>query len=198
MPLQKIIPAYLYQQYADDADLQAFFREYNLRAQEYLDFVNALNLGIYSDKTGTLLDWIAQGVYGVPRPQLAMGAVTDDIFHRYLMWLLYRGDGRQMSIRWLKNRVQRFVNGGITSPMDTNNVSLTFVHRQSTQGLYGSSFFNTTEYNQSAVSVDISGVNADVVIRYATHDVNFNLLADLYSAGLLGLPFQYNFVFVKN
>lgn len=73
--VQKIIPAYLYEQYQDDADLQAFFRAYNEIAQEYLDWFKGTFLGLYvSDAiSGPLLDWVGVGVYGIARPALASG-----------------------------------------------------------------------------------------------------------------------------
>lgn len=91
--------------------------------------------------TGPLLDWIARGVYGIRRPVLASQTSTllagynanpyntiaynaqyysasqtasianDDIYKRVLTWHLYRGDGMQFSMQWLKNRISRFING---------------------------------------------------------------------------------------
>ena len=45
LPMQDTIPAYPYQQYADDADIQAFFAAYNSLAQGYLDWYNSPFLG---------------------------------------------------------------------------------------------------------------------------------------------------------
>ena len=36
---------------------------------------------------------------------------TDDIFKRIMTWHLYRGDGRQINVRWIKRRVMRFLIG---------------------------------------------------------------------------------------
>jgi hypothetical protein len=68
-----IIPSYLYQQYSDDSDLQAFVAAYNLLAQRYLNTFNQLNLPVYTNPliTGQLLDWVGQGIYGFSRPSLA-------------------------------------------------------------------------------------------------------------------------------
>ena len=70
--LQKTIPSYLYQQYADDDDLQAFVASYNTITQQYINTFNQLNLPIYTSDsiTGSLLDWVGAGVYGYPRPSL--------------------------------------------------------------------------------------------------------------------------------
>lgn len=37
--------------------------------------------------------------------------VTDDLFKRLLTWHLYKGDGLQFSIPWLKRRIMRFLTG---------------------------------------------------------------------------------------
>jgi hypothetical protein len=69
-PLQAIIPSYAYQQYSDDADIQAFISAYNQLAQSYLAWFNATPLSVYTSPnvSGALLDWIMQGVYGISRP----------------------------------------------------------------------------------------------------------------------------------
>lgn len=36
---------------------------------------------------------------------------TDDIFKRIITWFLYKGDGKQINVRWLKRRVLRFLIG---------------------------------------------------------------------------------------
>lgn len=73
--LQNVIKAYLYQEYSDDADLQAFFAAYNALAQAYLNWFNNVNLPIYTALTvfGALLDWVGQGLYGYARPVLPSG-----------------------------------------------------------------------------------------------------------------------------
>ena len=72
-PLQQVLPAYLYQEYADDPNLQAFFAALNVLAAVYLRWYNATPLGLYTSPniTGPLLDWIAAGIYGVERPVFA-------------------------------------------------------------------------------------------------------------------------------
>lgn len=76
--LQKIILAYLYWQYRDDSDLQAFVDAYNELTQEFLDWFNGLNLPIYTGGVvaGALLDWVAEGLYGLKRPVLGNGRLS--------------------------------------------------------------------------------------------------------------------------
>lgn len=153
--LQNIIPGYLYTQYNDDDNLQGMMAAFNAYAQAYLDYMNALNLPVYTSQSisGPLLDWVAQGLYGMLRPGLptkgtpARGpfntwllnslpfntavaaqdqtyyATTDDIFRRVLTWQFYKGDGRVFSIRWLKRRVFRFLNGVNGTDVDCSSTS---------------------------------------------------------------------------
>jgi hypothetical protein len=73
--LQNVIPAYVYEQYADDENVQAFFTAYNTLAQQYLDWFNETPLPIYTSPaiSGLLLDWVGAGLYGIPRPSLSSG-----------------------------------------------------------------------------------------------------------------------------
>jgi len=139
----QIIPAFPYDEYVDDDDIGALFASYNAIAQSYLDWFNGINLPIYTGAqvSGALLDWVATGLYGYPRPtiafttsqtvgpfntydidtiafnarqtptQSAVYTVTDDIYKRLLTWHFYKGDGQQFNIKWLKRRVVRFLAG---------------------------------------------------------------------------------------
>lgn len=141
--LLETIPSYLYQQYNDDEDLQSFVSAYNSIAQEYVDWFNQIQLPVYTSDTitGDLLDWVADGLYGVKRPALASGTnanvgplntyacneeclndyrtigpqnvvvTTDDLFKRILTWNFLKGDGRHANVRWLKRRILRFLLG---------------------------------------------------------------------------------------
>jgi hypothetical protein len=68
--LQNIIKSYVYQEYSDDDDVQAFVASYNQIAQQALDFFNQLNYPVYTQPniTGAFLDWVANGLYGIQRP----------------------------------------------------------------------------------------------------------------------------------
>lgn len=142
-PLQQTIPSYLYWEYSDDDNLQAFVDAYNSITQGYVQWFNNTPLGLYTSPyiNGALLDWIGNGVYGIPRPVLAStttietaglnenayntlsynglyyslnqtaSTANDDIYKRVMTWNLYRGDGQMFTMGWLKNRISRFVNG---------------------------------------------------------------------------------------
>lgn len=153
--LTKIIPSYLYQEYNDDAACAAFVSAYNSLAQGYVDWFVGTPLPVYSDPSisGSLLNWVAAGLYGMIRPTLSSGrnrrrgpyntwafntipfniskiigptnitVTTDDVFKRILTWNLYRGDGNAFSIRWLKRRIMRFLTGPNGSAPNVDNTS---------------------------------------------------------------------------
>jgi len=141
--VESIIPAYPFVQYNDDENITAFFDAYNDLAQQYLDAFNNLNLPCWTSPmiSGSLLDWMALGIYGQVRPSIDNQAsknkigpyatveynvipyaklknmattqysMPDDIFKRLLTWNFYKGDGFQFSIPWLKRRLSRFIHG---------------------------------------------------------------------------------------
>lgn len=78
----ELLPAfgsYLYVQYADDVNLQSFVDAYNVYSQAYLDYVNDINLPVYTNGniSGLLLDWVAAGIYGMVRPGLPIRGTSD-------------------------------------------------------------------------------------------------------------------------
>jgi len=83
-PLQKIIPAYLYQQYFDDESLSAFFQTLNQKMQGYADWFNGTPLGVYTADSisGPLLDWVGLGLYGIVRPVISnVVEITDGAYN---------------------------------------------------------------------------------------------------------------------
>lgn len=197
IPLQNCVPSYLYWEYSDDQDLQAFVSSFNSLSQGYLDWFKGTPLGLYTSPniSGSLLDWIGQGVYGIPRPVLSTQTVmiragynefpcntvsynylgrtasgtaqpaSDDIYKRMMTWNLYRGDGQMFTMGWIKNRINRFINGanGADWPVLNNPPSIS---------VSGNTFTITT-FNDS-VSV---------------------ALEELVTSRLVSVPFQYNFTF---
>ena len=74
MSITQILPAYLYKQYDDDDDVRAFVDSQNEYSQEYFDNIYGLNIPVYTELTGPMLDWCALGVYGISRPSLPYGS----------------------------------------------------------------------------------------------------------------------------
>lgn len=189
MTLQTTIPSYLYKAYQDDPYLAAFVNSYNSITQGYLDYLNTINLPIYTGLSGALLDWIGAGFYGYPRPILGVPsgaifgnvlfnqatfgsgtittiAISDDIYKRILTWKLHRGDGMYLTIPWLKKRIKRFlvgINGTSPAIGDTNEVSI--------------SITNTNVIN--------------IAINYPSDQTSVAFLKECLNAGILDLPFNY-------
>jgi hypothetical protein len=141
--LTALIPSYLYVQYADDDNLQAFVASWNALAQSYVTWFATIGLPVYTGAqiVGSLLDWVAEGLYGFVRPALSSGrnrnigpyntfafnthafnatkvvgpsnvtATSDDVFKRIITWNFYKGDGNVFNVRWLKRRIMRFLYG---------------------------------------------------------------------------------------
>jgi hypothetical protein len=189
-----IIPAYAYVQYQDDDAVQAFFSAYNEYTQSYLNYLNNLNLPIYTRSfiSGSLLDWVANGIYGFVRPVFSVAGTegkgplntwplntiplntdiagkassftyaNDDIFKRVLTWHLYKGDGEVFNAQWLKRRVNRFLNG-----------------------------INGTDpvVNPYTVSVELTGPYAATINVPASNPTSA-IFSQAVSQGVLELPFQ--------
>jgi hypothetical protein len=196
LPLQAVIPSYLYAEYSGDDDLQAFINSQNSLAQGYLDWFNNTPLGVYtaSSINGPLLDWIANGIYGIPRPVLSTQSslriagynsapyntvnynslqyyvsgsaspASNDIYKRVMTWNLYKGDGQVFCMQWLKNRIARFVNGANGSDYPVLNAQ---------------------------PSITISGTTFTVS---ASNGQIWTYLSQCIANRSLNLPFQYTFV----
>lgn len=135
--------SYLYEQYQDDDDLQAFVSSFNELAQIYVGWFATTLLPVYTSDaiSGSLLDWVAAGIYGMFRPSLSSGknrdlgplntyglneialnvrktigpinvtVASDDVFKRIMTWNFYKGDGNLFNARWIKRRIMRFLLG---------------------------------------------------------------------------------------
>lgn len=76
--LEEIIKSYLYTQYNDDDDIQAFVSAYNAMAKNIYSWMVKANLPIFVGdyNAGDQLKWIARGIYGVKPPVLVSGKQT--------------------------------------------------------------------------------------------------------------------------
>lgn len=243
-----LVPSYLYQQYANDDDLQAFVAAYNGIAQQYLSWMSDVSLPVYTGPLiiGNLLDWVARGLYGLQRPVLSAGnmrvdglfdtflvntivmnyghvvdttvftPVNDDIFKRILTWRLYKGDGKQIDIRWLKRRIYRFltgVNGTDPNAADTTGISVEFNDNTTVTisviedafvggGTLGNVFnthgFNTTPFNQGGTSSQLVQTLTNythgnsISIEVSSSFVTAPVFKQAIEQGILEMPFQFN------
>ena len=199
---QFIIPAYPYQQYEDDENIDAFFAAYNTIAQSYLNWFNKIQLGAYPQLSGPLLDWIAEGLYGIRRPALPYGVVksigplntwepntltlntsivigsisnfiaTDDIFKRIITWFFFKGDGQQFTIEWLKRRVMRFLTG-------VSGVSLNI------DNTYPVSVTFDVDHNV-VITITLTSMNGIALL-------NAQILQAAITSGAVSTPFQRQF-----
>jgi hypothetical protein len=200
LPLTATIPSYLYIEYNDDQDLQAFVDAYNQITQNYIALFNIIGLPVYTGNyiVSALLDWVGNGIYGLPRPVIpaspgmtvglfntftpneivfnkgvvisppTFSLVSDDIYKRVLTWILYRGDGTTFTVTWLKRRILRFLGG-------VNGID-----------------FPIDDTSQVSVSFPGNHVIAIGVFAGAIDTSNFTLMAQAILAGILPLPFQYS------
>lgn len=246
--MTKVIPSYLYQEYTDDDDLQAFVDGQNALQQNYVDTFNALNLPIYTNPiiAGPLLDWVAQGVYGYKRPWVyaergftigplntwqfnervpinsmvkiqPRGVVIadDDFYKRCLTWHYMKGDGKYFNMRWLKRRIKRFligVNGSCPRIDSTDEISITFgakyectirfplINRSVVAGALPNRFgpngtLGGTPNGASATPGSqrpMLNLIYTVAVTYQRPEY-INQFAEAINAGVLELPFQFNF-----
>jgi hypothetical protein len=228
MPLAGVIPSYLYDQYNDDADLQAFVDSYNAISQGYLDWFNNTPLGVYTSNaiTGPLLDWTAQGLYGIKRPVISSsitreaGAVdsspvntmpvngfkktasgaaqvaNDDIYKRALTWSLFLGDSKQMSMHWLKHRIARFLFG-----VNGSDVSMDYLNYISIMPVMMRQVWGV---NENAVNTDAvnsitmkKAKSVQILIQVPTSPATDAFIA-LLQQGILPMPTQITFTITEN
>lgn len=222
-PLQAVIPSYLYQQYSDDSDLQAFVDQYNTLSQGYLDWFNQTPLAVYTSPaiSGQLLDWTLSGIYGIERPVISNQTVSasgglntrplnsaplnsfvqtrsgtsqvadDDIYKRTATWSLYKGDGMQMSIQWLRRRIARFIYGAYGSDIDIGLITNIDIKFESSVGIgpYNTIQYNGVAYASATISTSLSNV---VLITLANTPIAQTFKA-LLSQGYLPVPFQLTY-----
>ncbi|HDR9497032.1 TPA: hypothetical protein QDC06_000217 [Burkholderia cepacia] len=222
--LENVIPAYLYVQYSDDADLQAFIASFNSLAQGYLDWFNSTPLGVYTSSSinGPLLDWIGQGIYGISRPVIStltvatsgqvstvpvntsainrhlirrsgtVSIATDDIYKRVLTWHLYLGDGRQMSVQWLRRRVARFLYGENGADIPVDYLPRVGITRPSLPAIGA---LNTTPVN--AYALNTHKARAQLGTRALQITIPNTQMGQIFQVllreGYLAVPFQVNF-----
>ena len=210
--LTATIKSYLYQQYANDDDLQAFVAAFNAATQTYVDWFNSVNLPFYPGLTGPLLDWVANGLYGLQRTSLTQtvsGAVgplnttelntqplnaftaptsvyyniTDDVFKRILTWNFYKGDGKRFCMKWLKRRIMRFLVG--TDGLDPNPLSPDFVvGPENTQAV-------SVTVASDVLTVTINGAYISSLVQLQPQIIDIFKAAFL--GGVLDLPVQYTY-----
>lgn len=202
------IPSYLYQQYDDDDDLEAFVGSFNALAQGYVTWFATASLPVYTEQSGALLDWVALGLYGMKRPALSSGrnrdigpyntamfnqiafnrrirvgpkdvtVTSDDVFKRIMTWNFYKGDGNVFNVRWLKRRVMRFLIGANGS---APNIDQTYPV--------------SVTYGPGVIAIKLGGGSRTITggalfNRHGFNRVPFNSLQTVFASGPNPLPFE--------
>jgi hypothetical protein len=193
--LTQVTPSYLYTQYADDSDLQAFVASYNTLAQQYLNWFNNTPLPVYTNSviSGALLDWVGQGVYGYSRPTLATGATFSNLG-------VYNTEPYN-ALPYNQNLY--------TSPVTNYTVTDDYYKRCLTWNFYkGDGFQFTTTWLKRRIYRFLNGVNGTDPGVQQTYSVSVtfsgtavsvtiptsfaaNILQAGIQAGALYVPFQY-------
>lgn len=183
---------------------------------------NPLGVYTNPNMTGDFLDWIGTELYGISRPvlgsttvsslgeyasayysELAYGefivsesgrsqAVGDDIYKRYLTWMLYLGDGKQMSIPWLKRRIARFIygsNGGDVPVSEFQNISIA-QPVSAAKGSYATQAYASSSYSSVEAGSQETGSALEIKIPVSGPSSYF---AALVTDGWIALPFQVAF-----
>ncbi|WP_226377140.1 MULTISPECIES: hypothetical protein [Burkholderia] len=165
--------------------------------------------------TGALLDWIGRGVYGIRRPVLATqstvrragynanpydtiaydaqyystnettSVASDDIYKRVLTWHLYRGDGMQFTMQWLKNRISRFINGvnGSDYPVLNDPPSITVA---------GTLFTVTALDSVGFEALQLCYANGAIQFPFE-YQLQFDFVRFANTDGLLTMQFPFNY-----
>lgn len=226
-PLPTVVPSYVYGQFSDDPDIQAFFAAVNTEGQGYLNWFLQTPLSVYTLPAinGPLLDWIGQGLYGISRPvistltlrsfgayntrpydtqaygtrkQVNSGtaqAASDDIYKRTLTWYTYLGDGRQMSIMWLRRRVARFLFGANGADIPVDYLSQVSISRPPAafRSAYTTYPYNTTAYGARRQGRNAADRAIQITVPAGQNSQTFQALVN---EGYLALPFQVKFTVI--
>lgn len=176
-----------------------------------------------SNVAGALLDWVGNNLYGLFRPTISTSSITssgelgtntlgthtigtltvtnsgtaqvanDDIYKRLMTWFLYRGDGVQMSVEWVRRRVARFIYGAYGADIDVGlitNVGIALPTDSTTLGSTNSFAVNTQAVN---TSVPITITQSHALVITVPNIAMGNTFQTLFNGNYLPLPFQVNF-----
>lgn len=151
---------------------------------------------VYGKVTGGY-GFAAMGIsaYGVRRGKITPGtaiSVSDDVYKRALTWQNYLGDGKQMSVQWLKRRIARFLYGANGSDVPINNlqnISIATTSIVLSGGFYGSrGYFGDVAFGMKNVYATTKK-QISIILPNTPLSATLDLLID---GGFLAIPFQAN------
>lgn len=204
IPTTAILPAYLYQQYQPDENVESFFIAYNTTAQQYLNYLISLNLPVWISPTitGSLLDWVALNLYGFRRPVLTSGGI-----------LLGKGEynTEQYDVipyndsEIIGSSITELVNDDIFKRVLTWNLykgdgfqfTTRWLKNRVYRFLYGSNGCPTPVYNTYYISIlYLANNNINIHVNSEFNIEPIEILQSAIQSDVLYLPFQYNFAVV--
>lgn len=196
--LTNIIKAYLYEQYADDADVQALVDAWNTIAQEYVDWFNTVMLPIYTGPvvSGDLLDWVAEGLYGFVRPVLPFGTSSNDGLYNALFFneLAFDDSNISSSGSFITNddTYRRVITWHFFKG-DGHQFTIPWLKRRVMRFLLGT---NGISYNVDQ-TYDVSvtfGIGGQVTITIPSTYAYASIFQAAVESGALELPFQRTWI----
>ena len=182
---------------------------------------NPLALYTDSNVSGAMLDYVGNNLYGIARPVISTtsstryGAINtrsidfmawngfrriqsgtaqvanDDIYKRTMTWFLWRGDGVQMSVEWIRRRVARFLYGAGGTDFDLgllSNVSITSLFR------FPRGAMNTSSIDRMGMNTFLGANYHQMRIIVPASSPISNTFKILFGSGYLPTPFQISFI----
>ncbi len=194
--LQQVIKSYLYVQYQDDDDLQAWVRSYNENQQEYVDLFNQVIAPLYTLDIiqGALLDWIAKGLYGMIRPTLASGQNNDIGPYNTVLYneLEFNGvvrAGSQNVAATTDDIFKRIMTWRLYRG-DGKIFTPEWLKRRIKRFLYGENGTDVVISETYDISVTYDGTDINILLPALTAST---ILKDAIDSGAVELPFQYTY-----
>lgn len=201
--LTQILRAYVFEQFADDEGIQALFASFNGIAQNYLDWLVSVNLPIYTGLSAPLLDWVAEGIYGISRPSLPYGSLQT--VGPLNTWDLAT-PGVPLGTSFVSGTIQDFTTTDdifkriITWHFfkgDGQYFSIPWLKRRIMRFLIGTNGMAPNIDNTYPVSVVFSGASVTITIAAPTGGPIVLQTAQIFEAavqsGAVALPFQFSF-----
>lgn len=197
--LTQTIPSYLYTEYNDDADLQAFVDAYNSMVQQYVDLFNTINLPIYTGDpiSGDLLDWVGEGIYDISRPALPVG--HDSVIGPLNTWAL--NTLAFNTRRVLSGTTFYVVNDDIYKRCmtwalykgDGKHFTIRWLKRRALRFLIGVNGTGPAFDNTYDIGVSISGTSVTITVNNSGSYPQAAVFQAAVAAEVIGLPFQFSF-----
>jgi hypothetical protein len=198
--LQKVIPAYIYTQYADDDDIQAFFGAFNAMAQPYVDFFNQISLPVYTGQfiNSTLLDWVGLGLYNIARPYIPSGVVRElGPFNTYAFNVIAFGARKRSGTTTFTIATDDIYKRILTWHHyrgDGRQFTITWLKKRIARFLNGA---NGTDSGLTGIEfISIQVTSGDYLITITPSSMNLataQTFQACVNAGILELPFPYTF-----